>query len=168
MTNEELERVTRSITGWQEVAAKNIAEITKTQAEHTKAHAEHAETQAEHDKRIKRFERSYSKIANLLQRHDRQLVAVTDNSNKLNDIVANLALSLAETNVKIAEAHARIAEANVKIAEADARIAESNIRIAETNLGIAETNASVDRLSATVDRYITARSNNGSNGAGDD
>ncbi len=125
MTNEELERVTRSITEWQEVAAKNIAEITRTQAEH-------AETQAERDERIKRFERSYSTITDLLQRHDAQLVAVTDNSNNLNEVVANLAISLAETNAVLAI-----------------------------------TNATVDRLSATVDRYITARSNNGSNGASD-
>jgi succinylglutamate desuccinylase len=37
----------------------------------------------DHDERIARFERSYTAISTLLQRHDTQLISLTDNLNNL-------------------------------------------------------------------------------------
>lgn len=60
-----------------------------------------AEQQAEHDERIARFERSYAAIADLLQRHDSQILTLTDNANTTNEVVAGLAVSLAELNATV-------------------------------------------------------------------
>jgi len=77
MTNEEIERlVTRT--------AEQLAE-TQTILRGIVAN------QADHDERITRFERSYSAIADLLQRHDVQLDEVTAAGNTTNGVVQQLA-----------------------------------------------------------------------------
>ncbi|HEX8474555.1 MAG TPA: hypothetical protein VF666_11015 [Pyrinomonadaceae bacterium] len=73
MTNDELERIMNFIVERQEVAAGQIAAL--------------AANQAEHDERIARFECSYTAIAELLVRHDTQLVALTDSLNTLTHTV---------------------------------------------------------------------------------
>ncbi len=80
MTNEELENVMNFIIERQERTV---------------------EQQAEHDERIARFERSYTVIADLLQRHDSQIVTLTDNANNVNEAVAGLAMNLAELNASV-------------------------------------------------------------------
>ncbi len=115
MTNEELERATTSIIEWQKIAAEHIARLASKQTEHNEVMAklasrqvehdeniallasrqvEHDENmsmlsagQVEHDERIARFERSYIAIANLLQKHDGQLDALTDGLNRLTQAV---------------------------------------------------------------------------------
>jgi chromosome segregation ATPase len=98
------------------------------------------EQQAEHDERIARFERSYTAIAELLQRHDSQLVEVTTVSNEARGTIEDLA---------------RVA----------ARHDASDVRHDEQ---IAEMRENINSLTRTVDRYINARGNgsNGSGGAG--
>lgn len=122
MINKELEEMMNFIIERQKFTTAQIASI--------------AETQSQHDERIKRFERSYAVISDLLQRHDSQLVTLTDNANKTNEIVAGLATSLIETREVVAGVAVKIAN----------------------------TNATVDRLSVTVERYIAALGN-GSNGS---
>jgi hypothetical protein len=67
MDNDELERVMNFII----VRQERIAEQQEKAAEQIVALAGN---QAEHDERIARFERSYTVIADLLNRHDTQLV----------------------------------------------------------------------------------------------
>lgn len=55
-----------------------------------------AERQDDHEERIARFERSYTAIADLLQRHDSQLVILTENANHTNEAIAGLAVGIAE------------------------------------------------------------------------
>lgn len=64
----------------QEVAAEQLAALAVQQAQMGNA-------QGDHDERIARFERSYNVIADLLQRHDTQIVALTDGLNNLTRIV---------------------------------------------------------------------------------
>jgi len=80
MDNDELERVMNFII----VRQERIAEQQEKAAEQIVALASN---QAEHDERIARFERSYTVIADLLNRHDTQLVALTDGLNKLTQTV---------------------------------------------------------------------------------
>jgi ABC-type transporter Mla subunit MlaD len=49
---------------------------------------------AAQDERIARFERSYTAIADLLERHDGQIVAVTSNVNKLTEVVSSLSATV--------------------------------------------------------------------------
>lgn len=80
MTNDELERIMNFIIERQEYAADQIAKVT--------------ERQGDHDVRIARFERSYTEIAGLLTKHDDQLVAVTNNVNKLTEVVSSLSATV--------------------------------------------------------------------------
>ncbi len=64
MTNDELERIMDFIVERQEFAAVQIAAL--------------AERQTDHDESIARFERSYTVIAELLQKHDTQITELTD------------------------------------------------------------------------------------------
>ena len=73
MTPEELERVMNFIIERQEVAAAQIAAL--------------AARQSDHDERIARFERSYTAIASLLQKHDTQIEALTEGVNNLVETV---------------------------------------------------------------------------------
>ncbi len=182
MTNEELERMMDFIIERQNFAAAQIASIAETQSQqderikrsersysiisdllqrHDGQLMENAnktdaiaETQSQHDERIKRFERSYTAISDLLQRHDDQLVILTDNANHTNEVVAGLAMSIAETN----EVVASLATSIINTKEVVAGLAVT----------IANTNATVDRLGVTVERYIAALGNGsmGGNGQG--
>lgn len=80
MSNEELERIMNFIIERQEYASEQIARLTEAQARLT-------EQQGGHEERIARFERSYVKIAQLLEKHDDQLEAVTKNLNDLTTLV---------------------------------------------------------------------------------
>lgn len=77
MSNEELERIMNFIIERQGYSATQIAQL--------------IETQAGHEERIARFERSYISIAQLLEKHDNQLDAVTEGLNNVTDEVAKLA-----------------------------------------------------------------------------
>jgi chromosome segregation ATPase len=90
MDNDELERVMNFIIQRQEVAAEQQAITAEQMAQaetiiNALAKSQlHADEQLEsHGERIARFERSYTVIADLLNRHDTQLVALTDGLNKL-------------------------------------------------------------------------------------
>lgn len=80
MTNDELERVMNFIIERQERIAEQ-QEISATQI------GALASLQTSNDERIARFERSYIAISDLLQKHDGQLVALTDGLNKLTQTV---------------------------------------------------------------------------------
>ena len=73
MSNEELERIMNFIIERQEYASEQIARLT--------------ESQAGHEERIARFERSYVAIAQLLEKHDDQLEAMTKGLNDLTSLV---------------------------------------------------------------------------------
>jgi chromosome segregation ATPase len=81
MSNEELERIMNFIIERQEYTAAQLAKITE-------AHDRSAERLDDHDERITRFERSYVAISRLLERHDDQLVAVTEGLHKVTDRLA--------------------------------------------------------------------------------
>jgi len=90
MTNEELERVMNFIIERQEVAADQQAlsaeQLAQAETIITALARKQLQTDeqiAAHDDRIARFERSYTGIADLLQKHDGQLVALTDGLNSL-------------------------------------------------------------------------------------
>jgi len=83
MTPEEIEKLMQFIIArqeriaeLQEISASQITLLTTVQVDQNARLDEHSE-------RIARFERSYSVIADLLQRHDGQLVALTDGLNSL-------------------------------------------------------------------------------------
>jgi ABC-type transporter Mla subunit MlaD len=80
MTNEELERIMNFIIERQERAADQLAETENILAEL-------ARRDDDKEQRIARFERSYTVIADLLQRHDTQIVALTDGLNRLTETV---------------------------------------------------------------------------------
>lgn len=87
MTNDDLERVMNFIIAQQE--------RTSAQQERTSAQQEQTAEQigalagnvVEHDQRIARFERSYTAIADLLQKHDGQIGALTDAVQQLTQTV---------------------------------------------------------------------------------
>jgi archaellum component FlaC len=87
MDNDELERVMNFIIQRQEQGAEQLAQAETIINALAKSQL-HADKQLEkHDERIARFERSYASIADLLNRHDTQLVALTDGLNKLTQTV---------------------------------------------------------------------------------
>ncbi len=94
MDNDELERVMNFIIQRQEVAAEQQARTAEQMAQaetiiNALAKSQlHADERLEnHAERIARFERSYTVIAELLNRQDTQLVALTDGLNKLTQTV---------------------------------------------------------------------------------
>jgi ABC-type transporter Mla subunit MlaD len=101
MTNDELERIMNFIIERQEhiadqqaVSADQLAQaetlITTLASQHEETQtvmAELARRDADKEQRIARFERSYSTIAGLLEKHDDQLVALTDGLNRLTQTV---------------------------------------------------------------------------------
>jgi ABC-type transporter Mla subunit MlaD len=109
MSDDELERIMNFIIERQETGADQLAQAESIITALANVQTQTSKQLTAHDDRIARFERSYVAIAELLEKHDNQLVVVTENLNRLTDVVAD--------------------------------------------------------LSATVNRYITARGNNGSNGA---
>ncbi|HEX8071071.1 MAG TPA: hypothetical protein VF546_14035 [Pyrinomonadaceae bacterium] len=80
MTNEEIEKVLNFIIAREE-------RIVEQQAAAAEQIAALAAVQGAHDARIARFERSYTAIAELLQRHDSQIVALTGAVNQLTETV---------------------------------------------------------------------------------
>jgi len=76
MTPEELERVMNFIIERQE-------RITQSQEQTQQMLAELARRDEDKEERIKRFERSYTAISTLLQKHDSQLDQVTTGLNEL-------------------------------------------------------------------------------------
>jgi chromosome segregation ATPase len=98
MTNAELERRMNFIIERQERTAEKQEYIAEQLAQTEVIMARLASRQektdeqlAEHDERIARFERSCTVIFDLLQKHDTQLATVTENLNKVTDVVSNLA-----------------------------------------------------------------------------
>ncbi len=80
MTNDELERIMNFIIERQE-------RITEQQEQTQAVLGELAARDGDKEQRIARFERSYTTIAGLLERHDTQLVALTDGLNRLTQTV---------------------------------------------------------------------------------
>ena len=122
MTNDELERIMNFIIERQEYATEQIAKTTARQEGH--------------EERIARFERSYTVIAELLAKHDTQIVAVTEGHNKLTDRQDEQAEQLKALTKEV-----------------------KNLSVTVNNLS-----ETVNNLATTVDRYIRARGN-GSNGS---
>src|SRR5947209_6832835 len=83
MSNEDFERIMNFIIDRQEYTSQQIARLTEAQARL-------AEQQGSHEERIARFERSYIAIAQLLEKHDDQLEAVTIGLNNVTDGLANV------------------------------------------------------------------------------
>ncbi len=101
MTNDELERIMSFIIERQERISDQQAVSADQLAQAEAIIIALAESQLQTDKRldtqderIARFERSYRVIADLLAKHDNQLVNVTDNVNKLTDVVAALSATV--------------------------------------------------------------------------
>jgi len=90
MSNEELERIMNFIIERQEYASEQIARLTEAQTQLSEAQARLTEQQGNHEERIARFERSYVAIAQLLEKHDDQLEAVTEGLNNVADGLAKL------------------------------------------------------------------------------
>ncbi len=90
MTNDEIERIMNFIIERQERVAEQQA-VTAAQLAQSEAiinvlakrQLEADEQMDDHDERIARFERSYTVISNLLQKHDTQIDAVTEGLNNL-------------------------------------------------------------------------------------
>ena len=87
MDNEELERIMNFIIERQEYTAAQLARLT--------------EAEAGHEERIARFERSYVAISQLLQKHDNQLVAVTEGLNNVTDQLAVVSVELAKMSTLV-------------------------------------------------------------------
>jgi ABC-type transporter Mla subunit MlaD len=94
MTNDELERIMNFIIERQERITEQQEQTQSVLAETQTVLAELAHRDDDKEQRIARFERSYTEIAGLLTKHDDQLVAVTDNVNKLTDTVASLSATV--------------------------------------------------------------------------
>ena len=92
MSNEELERIMNFIIERQEYTTAQLAKITE-------AHDRSAERLDDHDERNARFERSYVAIAQLLEKHDDQLLAVTEGLNSVTDRLAIVSHGLANVTV---------------------------------------------------------------------
>jgi chromosome segregation ATPase len=110
MSNEELERIMNFIIGREEYAATQIVRLNDGQARLNEAQARVNEAQAklieqpgDHDERIARFERSYVVIAQLLEKHDKQLDSVTEGLNNVTDGLANVTNRLASVTDEIAK-----------------------------------------------------------------
>ncbi len=80
MTNDELENLMKFIVERQAETAERMAEMNARQATML-------ERQDDHDERIARFERSYTVIAGLLQKHDTQIEDLTTALNRLSATV---------------------------------------------------------------------------------
>lgn len=171
MTNEELERIMNFMIEREErifeqqerfsVEMREQQELARillnAQVSLTEKQAQQDEKQAQQDERIARFERSYTTIAGLLQRHDSQIVALTENSNNTTAVVAALVTTVEQLSVKIESTNA-----NVDRLSANVELTRANVDRLSANLEL--TRANVDRLSVVVERYIAARSN-GANGS---
>lgn len=94
MTNDERERIMNFIIERQERITEQ-QELTQTiLTQLARRDEELARRDSDKEQRIARFERSYTMISDLLVNHDDQLIAVTDNVNKLTDVVAALSATV--------------------------------------------------------------------------
>ncbi len=94
MTPEELERLMNfiierqeRISEHQEHGAEQLAQAETIITALAQSQLQNDQRLGDHDERIARFERSYATIAGLLERHDTQLVALTDGLNRLTQTV---------------------------------------------------------------------------------
>ncbi len=87
MTNDELERMMNFMIERQERVTEQQEQTQSVLAETQSVLAELAARDGDKEQRIARFERSYTAIAGLLERHDTQLVALTDGLNRLTQTV---------------------------------------------------------------------------------
>jgi ABC-type transporter Mla subunit MlaD len=94
MTNEELERIMNFIIERQERITEQQEQTQAVLGETQAVLGELARRDDDKEQRIARFERSYTEIAGLLTKHDDQLVAVTDNVNKLTEVVSSLSATV--------------------------------------------------------------------------
>jgi len=129
MTGDELERMMNFIIERQEYTAAHLAKFT--------------EQQADHNERIARFERSYTVIADLLQKHDTQIESLTGGVNNL---------------VMTVEGH------DFKIGALTDWLNDLVTTAKKHDTQIEAMTEGLNKLVTTVNRYITARGN-GSNGA---
>ena len=151
MTVDEMEQVLQSvaerqerIASQQEVTAEQLTlanDILKRLAERNLTHEETLES---HETRIKRFERSYTAILDLLASHDPQIDALTENMNRMTDNMSQMTLNIN-----------RITANMVLMSEEMAASGRSIDRLSDT----------VEKLGRTVDRYIAARNNGSGNGS---
>lgn len=108
MTNDELERIMNFIIERQEQGADQLMQaeaiiiaLAESQLQTDKRLAAQDERAAAQDERLARFERSYTSIADLLAKHDNQLVSVTDNVNRLTGVVAALSETVAALSATV-------------------------------------------------------------------
>lgn len=101
MTNDELERIMNfiierqeRITEQQELTQTILIQLARRDEELARRDEQLARRDDDKEQRIARFERSYTAISDLLVNHDDQLIAVTDNVNKLTDVVAALSATV--------------------------------------------------------------------------
>jgi len=101
MTNDELERLMNfiierqeHITDQQAISAEQLAQAETIMAALAQSQLQTDKRLTAQDERIARFERSYMAIADLLERHDGQIVAVTANVNKLTEVVSSLSATV--------------------------------------------------------------------------
>lgn len=94
MTNNELERIMNFIIERQERITEQQEQTQTILAELARRDDELASRDDDKEQRIARFERSYTAISDLLVNHDDQLIAVTDNVNKLTIVVAALSATV--------------------------------------------------------------------------
>jgi hypothetical protein len=94
MTNEELERIMNFIIERQEQGADQLTQAEAIIIALAESQLQTDKRLAAQDERIARFERSYTAIADLLERHDGQIVVVTANVNKLTEVVSSLSATV--------------------------------------------------------------------------
>jgi ABC-type transporter Mla subunit MlaD len=87
MTNDELERIMNFIIVRQERITGQQEQTQSVLTETQSVLGELARRDDDKEQRIARFERSYTTIAGLLERHDTQIVALTDGLNRLTQTV---------------------------------------------------------------------------------
>ncbi len=94
MTDDELERIMNFIIERQEAGADQLAQAERIITALAQTQERTDQQLSAHDERIARFERSYVAIAELLEKHDHQIEGVTENLNRLTDVVADLSASV--------------------------------------------------------------------------
>lgn len=87
MTNDELEKIMNFIIERQEQGAEQLAQAETLINALAQSQLQTNGQLEKQDERLARFERSYTTIAELLQKHDGQLLALTDGLNKLTQTV---------------------------------------------------------------------------------
>jgi chromosome segregation ATPase len=186
MTNDELERIMNFIIERQERTAAQLAANAEQLAQSealinalVQRHLEMGEKLDDHDERVARFERSYTVISNLLQKHDTQLVALTDGHNNLAELQERTIEQQSVNAEQLAQAEALINALAKRQLEVDERLDDNDERAARfersyTNISallekhdtqIVDMTEGINNLVTTVNRYITTHGNGGSSEA---